>query len=155
MVVTEQKEPLQYLCSLEWEDLICQLCCCHAAIYTLFSLIIPANPAVQMRMKYLCWAMLDLKTSSHPSVICFRLFHRSLLSFHMHRQIDGCSKNVLAFCSIGSVDGLNLLHKYRYKDDEKHSGIYSIYFFFFFNSNQVFSSASPHGKGDQRNAERC
>lgn len=68
-VVTEQKEPLQYLCLLEWKYLICQLCFCLAAIYTLFSLIIPANPAVQMRMKYLCLAMLDLKMSSHPSSV--------------------------------------------------------------------------------------
>lgn len=28
-VVTEQKEPLQYLCLLDWECLICWLCCYH------------------------------------------------------------------------------------------------------------------------------
>lgn len=145
-VVTEQKEPLQYLCLLEWECLICQLCCCQAAIYTLFSLIIPAKPAVQMRIKYLCWAMLDLKTSSPSSVICFSLFHGSLLSFHMHLQIDGCSRNVLAFCSIGSVEGLNLLQKYRCKDDEKHSGIYSMYICFLLQSSLQLSFSTREGR---------
>lgn len=108
----EQKRLLHYLCFLERGYLIYRLCCHHAVMHTLlsFSLIIPAKLAglfpSQMGMKHLCSAMLDLKKSSHPSVICYRLPRTC-------RQIApyfaGCFCR--SFCSVNSVDILNLLRQ--------------------------------------------